>query len=30
VGQTLRTWTVCETLVGIAGMLFSLVAYTLI
>ena len=30
VGQTLRTWTVCETLVGIAGMLFSLVAYSLI
>ncbi len=30
VGQTLRTWTVCETIVGIAGMLFSLVAYSLI
>jgi GntP family gluconate:H+ symporter len=27
VGQTLRTWTVCETIVGIAGMLFSLVAF---
>ncbi len=30
VGQTLRTWTVCETIVGIAGMLFSLLAYTLV
>jgi len=30
VGQTLRTWTVCETLVGVAGMLFSLVAFHLI
>ncbi len=28
--QTLRTWTVCETIVGIAGMLFSLLAYVLI
>lgn len=27
VGQTLRTWTVCETIVGIAGMLISLVCY---
>ncbi|MFM8878859.1 MAG: hypothetical protein ACKOKG_06955 [Verrucomicrobiota bacterium] len=27
VGQTLKTWTVCETIVGIAGMLFSLVAF---
>lgn len=25
--QTLRTWTVCETIVGIAGMLLSLVAF---
>ncbi len=30
VGQTLRTWTVCETIVGLAGMLFSLVAYYLV
>lgn len=30
VNQTLRTWTVCETIVGIAGMLFSLVLYTLV
>jgi GntP family gluconate:H+ symporter len=30
VPQTLRTWTVCETIVGVAGMLFSLVAYSLI
>ncbi len=30
VGQTLRTWTVCETIVGIAGMLFSLLVYKLI
>ena len=29
VGQTLKTWTVCETLVGIAGMLFSLLAFKL-
>ena len=29
VGQTMKTWTVCETLVGVAGMLFSLVAYKL-
>jgi gluconate:H+ symporter, GntP family len=27
VSQTLRTWTVCETIVGIAGMLFALLAY---
>ncbi|MFM7805379.1 MAG: gluconate:H+ symporter [Verrucomicrobiota bacterium] len=27
VGQTLKTWTVCETIVGIAGMLFSLAAF---
>jgi GntP family gluconate:H+ symporter len=27
VGQTLKTWTVCETIVGIAGMLFSLIAF---
>ena len=27
VSQTLRTWTVCETIVGIAGMLLSLVAF---
>ncbi|MEI6357987.1 MAG: hypothetical protein WCP53_12945 [Verrucomicrobiota bacterium] len=30
VGQTLRTWTVCETIVGVAGMLFSLLVYKLI
>jgi GntP family gluconate:H+ symporter len=30
VGQTFRTWTVCETIVGIAGMLFSLLAFHLI
>ena len=30
VGQTLRTWTVCETIVGIAGMLFSLLAFNLV
>jgi GntP family gluconate:H+ symporter len=30
VPQTLRTWTVCETIVGIAGMLFSLLAYSLL
>lgn len=30
VSQTLRTWTVCETLVGLAGMLFSFIAYTLL
>jgi GntP family gluconate:H+ symporter len=29
VSQTLRTWTACETIVGIAGMLLSLAAYTL-
>jgi GntP family gluconate:H+ symporter len=27
VSQTLRTWTACETIVGIAGMLFSLLAF---
>ena len=27
VSQTLRTWTVCETIVGIAGMLLSLLAF---
>ncbi len=27
VGQTLRTWTVCETIVGIVGMLISLACY---
>ncbi len=27
VGQTLKTWTVCETIVGVAGMLFSVMAY---
>jgi gluconate:H+ symporter, GntP family len=27
VSQTLRTWTACETIVGIAGMLLSLVAF---
>ena len=27
VSQTLRTWTVCETIVGIAGMILSLVAF---
>ena len=30
VSQTLRTWTACETIVGIAGMLLSLVAFLLI
>jgi gluconate:H+ symporter, GntP family len=30
VGQTLRTWTVCETIVGIAGMLFSLLAFSVL
>ncbi len=30
VGQTLRTWTVCETIVGLAGMGFSLLAYSLL
>jgi gluconate:H+ symporter, GntP family len=30
VGQTMRTWTVCETIVGIAGMLFSLAAYLVV
>ena len=30
VGQTLRTWTICETIVGVAGMLLSLLAYNLI
>jgi GntP family gluconate:H+ symporter len=29
VGQTLKTWTVCETLVGVAGMVFSLIAFKL-
>ena len=29
VGQTLRTWTVCETIIGIAGMLLSLGAFQL-
>jgi GntP family gluconate:H+ symporter len=27
VSQTLRTWTVCETIIGLGGMLLSLVAY---
>lgn len=30
VGQTLRTWTVCETIVGIAGMLISWVLYSVV
>lgn len=30
VGQTMRTWTVCETIVGLAGMLFSLLAFRLL
>jgi GntP family gluconate:H+ symporter len=30
VSQTLRTWTACETIVGIAGMLFALLAYQII
>lgn len=30
VNQTLRTWTVCETIIGIAGMLFSLVVYSML
>ena len=30
VPQTLRTWTACETIVGVAGMLLSLVAFVLI
>ncbi len=30
VGQTLRTWTVCETLVGVAGFAFSWIAYSLL
>jgi len=30
VPQTLRTWTACETIVGIAGMLLSLLAFVLI
>lgn len=30
VPQTFKTWTVCETIVGVAGMLFSLVAYHLL
>lgn len=30
VTQTLRTWTVCETIVGIAGMLLSLLAFNLV
>lgn len=29
VGQTMKTWTVCETIVGIVGMLFSLAAFHL-
>lgn len=29
VGQTMKTWTVCETIVGIAGMVFSLIAFHL-
>lgn len=28
VGQTFRTWSICETIVGLAGMLFSLAAYS--
>jgi H+/gluconate symporter-like permease len=27
VPQTLKTWTACETIVGIAGLLLSLVAF---
>jgi len=30
VNQTLRTWTVCETIIGIAGMLFSLAVYSML
>lgn len=30
VGQTLRTWTICETIVGLAGMLFSLLVYNVL
>jgi len=30
VSQTLRTWTACETIVGIGGMLLALVAFLLI
>lgn len=30
VNQTLKTWTVCETIVGIVGMLFSLLAFYLV
>lgn len=30
VGQTFRTWSLCETIVGLAGMLFSLLAYSLL
>jgi len=30
VSQTLRTWTACETIVGIAGMLLSLLAFQLV
>jgi gluconate:H+ symporter, GntP family len=30
VGQTFRTWSLCETIVGVAGMLFSLAAYTIL
>jgi GntP family gluconate:H+ symporter len=30
VNQTLRTWTVCETIIGIAGMLFSFAVYSML
>ncbi len=30
VGQTLRTWTMCETIIGIAGLLLTLLANALI
>ena len=30
VNQTLRTWTVCETIIGIAGMLVSLAVYSML
>jgi GntP family gluconate:H+ symporter len=30
VNQTLKTWTVCETIVGITGMLLSLLAFYLV
>ncbi len=30
VNQTLRTWTVCETIIGITGMLFSLAMYLIL